>query len=188
MTNASVTLLLSRAQQGDVFAEHEVMPLVYARLKTIAQVLMRRERQGHTLRATALVSELFIQKLRRIKTPLSDREHFFSLAANAMRQVLIDHARHRSASRRLAPESVADLLALADQPTLPVEDRLAVRQVFRALNKIDRAAAESIHCRFIDGMTIAETAARFHRPVWKVRDDCDFGLRWMGRRLGKSIT
>lgn len=187
MSEASVTLLLSRAQQGDLAAENQVMPLVYARLKLIAHILMCGEKKGHTWRATALVSEIFLQKLRRIKTPLNNREHFFSLAANAMRQVLIEHARYRSAARRLAPDVVADLLALADQPALSLEDRLAVRATFASLSKIDRSAAESIRLRFVDGLTINETAARVAKPAWKVRDDCDFGLAWMGKRLGVKL-
>jgi RNA polymerase sigma factor (TIGR02999 family) len=186
MGKCTVTLLLSRAQQGDLVAENEVMPLVYARLKLIAQALMRGERTGHTWRATALVSEFFLQKLRRIKTPLNNREHYFSLAANAMRQVLVEHARYRSAARRLAPEVVADLLAVADEPALSLEDRLAIRRVFQSLGKIDRSAAESIRCRFVEGLTIAQTAEHVGKPAWKVRDDCDFGLSWMGKRLGRS--
>jgi RNA polymerase sigma factor (TIGR02999 family) len=186
MTNATVTQLLSRAQQGDVCAEHEVMPLIYARLKDIAGALMQAERQGHTLRATALVSELVLKKFRRIKTPLFSREHFFSIAANAMKQLLIEHARRRSAIRRLAPQHVADLLTFVDQSAPSTEDRLAVRQVFQSLSKIDSAAAESIHYRFVEGLTLQQTAARVGRPAWRVRNDCDFALDWMARRLSAA--
>jgi RNA polymerase sigma factor (TIGR02999 family) len=164
-----VTFLLSRAQQGDVSAERQVAPLIYERLRIIARSLMRSEKKEHTLQATALVNELFLRKLPGIKTPLHDREHFFSLASNAMRQVLIEHARRRNASRRVRPESVAELLLIASQSTSSdAEDLFAIRQ------------------RFVKGFTITQTAQRLNRPAWRVRADSDFGLTWMARQLTPS--
>ena len=140
------------------------------------------------MRATALVSELFLQKLRHITAPLAKREHFFSIAAHAMRQVLIEDARRRSALRRVAAHAVTDLLALSGEDTLAAEDRFAVRQVFQALAKMVRAAAESMRLRFLEGLTISQTAERMGKPAWKVRNDCDFGLDWMGGRSGSRLT
>src|SRR4051794_16445226 len=114
---ATLTLLLSRAQQGDRLAENLAARLVVDKLRTMARALLGRERHGHTLQATALVSEVFIQKLRRLDAPIQNREHFYSMAAYAMRQVLIDHARARSARKRMPPDAVADLLMTTPSPS-----------------------------------------------------------------------
>ncbi len=182
---ASLTFLLTLSQQGDRAAEGEAMGLIYHKLRTMARSLLSRERRGHTLQATALVSEVFLQKLRRLTVPIESREHYFSLAAHAMREVLIDYARRRSAQRRQASvEAVADLLMSMKQPIMVFEDRLAVEQALTALAELDSKGAACIRCRFLDGLSIQQTAARLGRPVWRVRADCDFGLSWMAGHLG----
>ncbi len=181
---ASLTFLLTLSQQGDRAAEGAAIGLTYQKLRTMARSLLSRERRGHTLQATALVSEVFLQKLRRISVPIESREHYYSLAAHAMREVLIDHARRRSAQRRHASvEAVADLLMSMKQPTAS-EDRLAVQQALSALAELDAKGAACIRYRFLEGLSIQQTAHRLGRPVWRVRADCDFGLSWMARHLG----
>lgn len=183
----SLTLLLTLAQQGDGGAESQALRLVYDKLRTIARSLMRHERCGHTLQATALVSEVFLQKLRRLSTPIQNREHYYSLAAYAMRQVLIDHSRRARATRRdLTPDAVADMLLRAEDPFTVPEDRIAAQQAFAALRKLDASATECIRLRFLAGLTIQQTALQLHLPAWKVRAECDFGLKWMANRLGGS--
>ena len=185
--DAEITLFLNLAQQGDRGAENHVIRLVYDKLRAMARSLMSGERAGHTLQATALVNEVFLQKLRRISTPIQSREHFYSLAAYAMRQVLIEHARRsRAGRRRLSPQSVAEMLMRIESSHSIAEDRLAAHQAFRALADLDFAAAECIRCRFIDDLTIQQTAQCLNRAPWKVRADCDFGLNWMAERLGGS--
>ena len=182
---ASLTFLLTLSQQGDRAAEGAAISLAYQKLRTMARSLLSRERRGHTLQATALVSEVFLQKLRRISVPIESREHYYSLAAHAMREVLIDHARRRSAQRRHASvEAVADLLMSMKQPHTASEDRLAVQQALSALAELDAKGAACIRCRFLEGLSIQQTALRLGRPVWRVRADCDFGLSWMASHLG----
>jgi len=178
-----LTLLLSRAQLGDRFAENLAARLVVDKLRTMARALLGRERKGHTLQATALVSEVFIQKLRRLETPILSREHYYSMAAYAMRQVLIDHARARSAQKRVPPDAVADLLMTSGNSSMDADTRLAVQQAFERLAALDAKAAAAIRCRFIDGYTVQQAAERLNSPRWKVRADCEFGLKWMADGL-----
>ncbi len=169
---------------GDRDSENLAASLVVDKLRAMAKSLLGRERAGHTLRATALVNEIFLQKLRGLKTPILNRDHFYSLAAYAMRQVLIDHARFHSASkRRIPPDTVADLLMTSSNAAMNVETKIALAQGFEKLARIDRAAAAAIQCRFLEGLTIQETALRLNRPPKKVRGDCEFGLKWMADHL-----
>ena len=180
----SLTSLLNLAQRGGAPAVEAAFQSVYGRLKAIAGSLLGRERPGHSLQATGLVHEVFVQKLSRLRTPIQNREHFYSLSAFAMRQVLVDHARKRNTRERVTAEVVAGFLAA--RPAVGADDRLAARQVFEALARIDPAAAASIRYRVIDGLTIQETARIMGRPAWRVRADCDFGLDWMASRLRVS--
>src|SRR3982750_2770819 len=101
--------LFEKAQLGDHIARDTVYKLAFYRLRTIASALLRRERPGHTLQPTALVSELFI-KLHRIETRILNEDHFFRLSARAMRQVLIDHSRASRPAKVVSPEEIPELL------------------------------------------------------------------------------
>ncbi len=183
----SLTFLLNLAQQGDRKAENQAIPAVYERLCAVARGLLRTERRGHTMQINDLVSEAFLDKLRRISAPILSREHYYSLAARAMRQILIEHARRTQASRRrISSEVIADLLLRIDCHSPIAEDRIAVKQVLQALAKIDGRATQAITYRFIEQLTIEETAQRLDCPEWKIRADCDFGLKWMAKRLGDA--
>lgn len=185
--DANITLFLNLAQHGDSSAENHVFQFVYEKLRAIAGALLRGERSGHTLQATALVSEAFLQKLRHIAVPIQSREHYYSIAACAMRQVLIDHARRFGTDRRrLSSEVVAELLNINNGTARFPELRLAVQQAFRVLCRIDPQVAKSLQARFVAGLTIRQTALHFNQPEWKVRADCDFALNWMAERLGGS--
>src|SRR5207237_2784316 len=98
-----------KAQLGDRIARDAVYKLAFYRLRVIASALLRRERAGHTLQPTALVSELFL-KLQRLETRILNEDHFFRMSARAMRQVLIDHARVKSTAKRVPLELIPELL------------------------------------------------------------------------------
>src|SRR5262245_26147653 len=102
--------LLEKAQLGDSIARDAVYKFAFHRLRAIAAGLLGRERRGHTLQPTALVSELFL-KLHRIEMRILNEDHFFRLSARAMRQVLIDHSRTRKPATPLAPDAIQELLA-----------------------------------------------------------------------------
>jgi RNA polymerase sigma-70 factor (ECF subfamily) len=181
MTFPAFSVLFERAQGGDVSARDVVYRFAFSRLRSIASALLHKERPGHTLQPTALVGELYL-KLYRLQTRVLDEDHFFRISARAMRQVLIDHARNKSAARRLAPEEV--LKFLGSQPSAAdLESLLAVRAIFEKLERLDRRAARTVWLRAVEGRTLSEISQEQHREIWRVRADYDFGVKWMTEHI-----
>ena len=178
--------LFEKAQQGDWIARDAVYKLAFHRLRSIASALLQRERRGHTLQPTALVGELFL-KLHRFQMRILDEDHFFRISARAMRQVLIDHARTKGAAKKIAPDSVAELLAASNAgTTTDIESLIAVRAVFEKLEKLDPMAARTVWLRSVEGFTLPEISREQKREVWRVRADFDFGIRWMADCIARQ--
>jgi RNA polymerase sigma factor (TIGR02999 family) len=181
MTEAFAALF-ERAQHGDTLARDAVYKLAFYRLRGIASALLRRERPGHTLQPTALVSELFL-KLQKLETQILNEDHFFRMSARAMRQVLIDHARVKGPVAKMPLELVPELLLPAQRNTASPESRLAARMVFDKLRAMDARVAETVWLRAVEGVTVEELSDRQQREEWRVRADYDFGVQWMAGRL-----
>ncbi len=177
--------LWQKAQLGDNLARDVVYKLAFQRLRVIASALLRRERPGHTLQPTALVSELFL-KLHRLETRILSEDHFFRLSARAMRQVLIDHARVKKPAMLVPPELIPQLLLPANRNAASPESLLAVKMVFEKLRAMDPKVAETIWLRSVEGLTIHETSRTQGRLAWRVRADYDFGLQWMAKWLQRQ--
>ena len=178
--------LLEKARLGDGIAHDALYRLAFFRLRSIASGLLRRERPGHTLQPTALVSELFL-KLRRMDTRILSDDHFFRISARAMRQVLIDHARHKRPVKMVPAELIPELLLPANQNAADAESYLAVKMVFEKLRAMDATVAETLWLRSVEGVTVHELSVRQNREVWRVRADHDFGLQWMANRLKRLV-
>jgi RNA polymerase sigma-70 factor, ECF subfamily len=174
--------LIEKARLGDGVARDTVYKLAFYRLRMIASALLRRERAGHTLQPTALVSELFI-KLNRLETQILSEDHFFRISARAMRQVLIDHSRVRKPAANISADRIPELLLPANGRVESKETSLAVKMVFGKLQSLDRQVADTVWLRCVEGLTIHELAALQGRESWRVRADYDFGLQWMAGRL-----
>jgi len=159
--SGSFTKMLQRAAHGDVQSGAEVLPRVYHELRRIAQRAMTGERDDHTLQATALVHEAWLRLTGgEVLESWETRSHFFRAAAEAMRRILVDHARSRSRlkrggdRRRLALEDV-DLARLGTNP----DEILALDEAIRSLAELDPRAAEVVRLRFFAGLDVDETAA-----------------------------
>src|SRR5262245_62139798 len=159
--------------------------LLIPRLRTLAARLLSYERPGHTLQATALVNEAYL-KLRQFASPVVDERHLFNLCARAMRQVLVDHGRARKARGRVTLDSVANSLACVDS-AVGTETEVAVRALFAKLQKTDPVVAGTLKLRFIQGLTIAEISLSQKRPEWRVRADCNFGLKWIQSNFWSAV-
>jgi RNA polymerase sigma factor (TIGR02999 family) len=175
--------IFERARSGDDVAREAVYHLAFQRLRKIAGSLLRRERAGHTLQPTALISELFL-KLLRMEARIIDEDHFFRLSARAMRQVLIDYARTRGAGKRVAIEQVAGMLAATDRDH---DAAVAAKIVFQKLRSMNARVAETVWARCVEGRTAEEVSRLQMRELWRVRADCDFGLQWMANQLGRYV-
>jgi RNA polymerase sigma factor (TIGR02999 family) len=176
------TLLFETAQRGDRAAQDALYRMAFYRLRGIASALLRNERPGHTLQPTALVSELFL-KLRRTETRILSEDHFFRVAARAMRQVLIDHARVKNAQKKVPPETIHEFLTMSGCGDVDPELRLAVRTVFDRLGTADPEVAATVWLRSVEGLTLQEISRKQNRSMWRVRADFEFGLHWMSERL-----
>ncbi|MCU1336808.1 MAG: polymerase sigma factor [Bryobacterales bacterium] len=176
--------LFEKAQLGDSIAQDAVYKLAFYRLRVIASALLKRERPGHTLQPTALVSELFL-KLHRLEARILNEDHFFRISARAMRQVLIDHSRSKNAARKIQPELIPELLLTARHADR--ESALAVKMMFEKLRAMDREVAETVWARCVEGQTIHEMTLSQGREAWRVRADYDFGLQWMANRLKRCV-
>lgn len=138
-------------------ASAELLPLVYDQLKAIAGARMRGERAGHTLQATALVHEAYLKLVGDREVSWQNRAHFFAAAAEAMRRILIDHARKRKSEKRgggaaRAPLSVVDLAVESDPDQI-----LALEEALTRLQGEDPRAAEIVNLRFFAGLSVDET-------------------------------
>jgi RNA polymerase sigma factor (TIGR02999 family) len=147
----AVTRLLLKWRAGDEAAFHDLMELVYRDLRRRADAYLRRERSNHTLAPTGLVHETYLKLVGEAGIPWSDRAHFFAVAARAMRQILVDHARKRSAAKRGGAAERVTLSNLAARGDVSA-DLVALDAA------LDPVQARLVELRYFGGLTIEETA------------------------------
>jgi RNA polymerase sigma factor (TIGR02999 family) len=185
--NTAVTRLLNAAAAGDGDAPARLLDLVYSQLRAIAQQRMAGERRSHTLQATALVHEAYVRLLGRDGIEWTGRGHFFRAAAEAMRKILIDHARARNADKRgggkaaLSIINVADLAEEADPAGILALDDAMVR-----LGRVDQQAADVVRLRFYAGLSVEATAEALAISPRTVRRDWSFARAWLREALERE--
>lgn len=182
-----MTRLLVRIAEGDPRATEELLPLVYDQLRRIASARMAGERRDHTLQATALLHEAYVRMMGGGNEAWANRRHFYFAAAEAMRRILIEHARARSRLKRGGPGSkrrVLDFGAIAD---LASEDRsdeiLALDAALSRLKDQRARAAEVVTLRFFAGLTVDEAAELLGVSPRTVELDWAFARAWLFREL-----
>ncbi|MEO8803097.1 MAG: ECF-type sigma factor [Rudaea sp.] len=179
---APITQLLQRWRNGDGSAAGDLMPLVYARLRALARYQLADERAGHSLLPTDLVHEAYL-KLTEGNPPDSvDRLHFFAIAARAMRQVLVDHERHRRALKRDGGERVS-LSAVSFPDTRNAVDLIALDQALDGLEKIDKRKAKAIELRAFAGLEFDEIAQALNISRATLARDYRAARAWLYRAL-----
>ncbi len=159
MDNVSdITVLLRRLEAGEARAESELLPLVYEQLRELAARHLRGERSGHTLTPTALVHEAYLRMSTDASLAPQDRRQFFAIAARRMRQVLVDHARHRDAAKRGGPQREAvTLSALSEDGESPL-DALALEQALSRLEAMDARKVRVVELRYFAGLEMSDIA------------------------------
>jgi RNA polymerase sigma factor (TIGR02999 family) len=157
-TSDPVTELLTRWNSGDVSARDALVPLVYGELRRIARRCLAGQRSGHTLQPTALVHEAYLRLIRCDSVAWHDRVHFFAMAAQMMRQILVDHARKQAAAKRggNAVTLVVDEVSAVSQQTNI--DLLALDDAMKRLASLDPRQCQIVELRFFGGLSIEETA------------------------------
>ncbi len=155
-SSGEVTQLLHRWQGGEGEAQEELIRLVYGELRQLARRYMERERSDHTLQATALVNEAFLRLLR--QASFNDRAHFFRAAAQAMRRILVDHARRINAGTRIPREDRLPLELAAEPGLAPRTEVLELDDALNKLAEVDPDLAGVVELRCFGGLTIPEVA------------------------------
>jgi RNA polymerase sigma factor (TIGR02999 family) len=155
-----VTRILSAIQQGDPRAAEQLLPLVYDELRKLAAAKLSQEKPGQTLQATALVHEAYLRLVgANPEQPWDSRSHFFAAAAEAMRRILINHARDKARQKRGGNRQRVDLdnLAVADQASQ--DEVVALDEVLQRLEQHNPPCAELVKLRFFAGLSMEEAAA-----------------------------
>lgn len=155
---ADVTALLAEVAKGNQAAQEKLVPLVYEQLKGLARRYMRRERTGHTLQTTALVHEAYLKLVHQQSPNWQGRAQFFGIAAQLMRRILIDHARHHLREKRGGAQIILPLNeALAFSPEHS-EDLLKLDEALDRLAKLDPRQSRIVELRFFGGLSVEETS------------------------------
>jgi RNA polymerase sigma-70 factor (ECF subfamily) len=179
-----VTELLQAWTDGDSSALERLIPHVHSELHRIAKIHMARESRSHTLEATALINEAYIRLVEGKNLRWKDRCHFFAVAAQIMRRVLIDHARARSARKRggLVHRTTLHTAMVAGQQTSL--DLMVLDAALERLTEIDPRKSRVVELRVFGGLTIEETAEAMQVAIITVRRDWQFSLAWLRKELG----
>jgi RNA polymerase sigma factor (TIGR02999 family) len=175
-----VTRVLSAMDQGDPQASRELLPLVYDELRRLAAHKMARECPGQTLEATALVHEAYVRLVDAEKVQQwSNRWHFFAAAAEAMRRILVERARHKRSLRAGGGQHRQDLADVEITVAGPDLDLLALHEALQKLEELDARKAELVKLRFFAGLTIEQAADALGVSTSTADNDWVFARCWL---------
>jgi RNA polymerase sigma-70 factor, ECF subfamily len=185
----SVTTWLQRLRDGDPDALDRLLPLVYDELRVLAKSQLRGERPAHTLGATALVHEAYLRLSERNQLTPADRRHFFSIAAQAMRRVLIDYARRRNRKKRgegVDPEPLDDRMEFLTKEA--ADELLAMDEALARLAHANERAARVVEQRFFAGLTLEETADVLGVSLKTVQRDWILARAWLRKEIAADLS
>jgi len=183
MPQKDITTLLVDWRNGDQDALSELTPLVYSRLRQLAAAQLRREKPGHTLQSTALVHEAYLKLIDQTRVQWHDRNHFFAIAAQIIRRVLVNHARKRGSSKRGGGRTLLSLNESVAAQNAEDVDLLALDDALDNLARLDPQQARIIELRFFAGLTIEETAEVMGISTSTVNRDWTLARAWLKRAL-----
>lgn len=185
-SSSEVTELLRQWGEGRVEALDRLLPLIHAELRRLAASYMRRERPDHTLQPTALVNEAFLKLVDQKAVRWQNRAHFMGIAAQAMRRILVDHARARTSGKRGAgerPVPLDDAIVFADMPNADV---LALDEALTRLAAFDPQQSRVVELRFFGGLTMEETAEALHISPATVGREWTLAKAWLYAELQRE--
>lgn len=187
-SSARVSKLLLNWGQGDQGAREALIPLVYDELRRLARRHLRRERPGHTLQSAALVNEAYLRLIRQDQPQWQSRAHFFGVAAQLMRHILVDHARNRMAAKRGAG---APRLTLDPEIALPQQrevDLVALDDALNQLAALDEQQSRVVELRFFGGLSIEETSVVLEISPATVKREWATARAWLQREMKNKDT
>ncbi len=180
----AITLLLQKWRRGDSDAFAELTQYVYHDLRRRASAYLRQERPGHTLETSGLVHEAFIKLIDKQEVEWHDRNHFFAIAAQVMRRILIDHARARKRQKRGGKVEDLALEEVRREPsaTFPV-DLIALDEALNKLATFDERQARIVELKYFGGLTLDETASVLDVSPVTVKRDWQIARAWLRAEL-----
>lgn len=183
----AITQLLSELTSGNKQVVDSLMPLVYKELHQMAHLNLRKERRDHTLNATALVHEAYFKMIDQTRVTWQSRAHFFAIAAQAMRRILINYAHQKKAEKRggggVFVTFIDDQIKRDTQP----EELVALDEALGKLSKLNERQSKVIEYWFFVGLTHEETAEVLGVSVPSVRRDWRLARAWLSRELNRTL-
>ena len=183
-----MTELLVRWRAGEKAALDTLMPLVYSELRRIANYYLQSERPDHTLQSTALVHEAYVRMIGQNLPQWQNRAHFFAVAAQLMRQILVDHARTHRASKRGGDVYKLTLDAAEEQPQPFDVDIVALDDALKNLAEMDAQQSRVVELKFFGGLSIEDTAEALGISPSTVKRDWITARAWLYRELDRSAA
>jgi RNA polymerase sigma factor (TIGR02999 family) len=185
MSGPDVTQLLKNWRDGNRAALDELAPVVYDELRRLASSYMRRERVNHTLQSTALVNEAFLKLCGQREVEWKNRAHFFGIAAQMIRRILVDHARAHKAEKRGGGAGVLSLDEAIGVPEKRDIEILALNDALEALQALDPKQARIVELRFFTGLSIEETAEVVGVSPATVKREWVAARAWLFREVSR---
>jgi len=182
----NVNQLLSDWSDGNQQALEQLLPLIYNELRHLAHHFLYRERSGHTLQTTALVHEAYLKLVDQRDPHWQNRAHFFAIAAQAMRRILIDSARKHAAQKRGGPlekVSLDESLAISMEPNMKL---LALDEALNTLAEIDPGQSRVVELRYFGGLTIEETAEVMNLSAATIKREWAMARAWLHQALSED--
>jgi RNA polymerase sigma factor (TIGR02999 family) len=184
---SDVTQILSAIERGDLHAAEQLLPLVYEELRKLAAQRLAQEKPGQTLQATALVHEAYLRLVDTDKAQQwNSRGHFFAAAAEAMRRILVENARHKKAAKAGGGWQRQELLDAELAVDSTGDDLFAVDEALTRLAAAHPRAAQLVHLRFFLGQTLEEAAARLGLEPRTAYRDWAYARAWLRRELDRG--
>src|SRR5262245_7580430 len=182
---SEITQLLRKWSEGDRAALDQLMPIVYQELRKLANSYLRGERSDHTLQPTALINEAYIRLVKQDFPEWQSRKHFYGVAAQLMRQILVEHARARATAKR---GDGAQKLSLDEAPVFSQEraaDLVALDDALTALARFDERKARVVELRYFGGFSVEEVANALDISVATVGREIRMAQAWLHREMTK---
>jgi RNA polymerase sigma factor (TIGR02999 family) len=180
-----LTGLLNRMHGGDPQASEQAASLVYDELHRLASREMRRERPGHTLQTTALIHEAYLKLVGGQSLQIQNRAHFFAIASQQMRRILVDHARATGAQRRGAGAIHIDAEGIPISEVDRGAALLSLDDALRDLERLDPRAAQVVELRYFGGYTDKEVAEAVGVSLATIRRDWEFARSWLYEQMNR---
>lgn len=181
-----VTVLLEKWSGGDREALEELMPLVYGELRRLASSRLRRERRDHTLQGTAVVHEAFMRLVNQQDVRWQNRAHFYAIAAQMIRRILLDHARSHHAEKRGAGAVKLQLDEALAIPHRHDVDIVALNDALEELARMDERQSRIVELRYFSGLSIEETAEVMGLSPATVKREWNSARAWLYREISRN--